>query len=223
MTVGRIVYGGGSIVEVDAPLGHLLELEPSKPTEVIWATRDRRVVTVELQVMLESLGGASVADLKWQVYSHAHGGSSYQYPPFTTSSAIGPISRLPGWRIPARGLRERIAARELRVMFASTAAAGTVAPKVRVSMQPVDGADVPIFPRTDISNSGSGPASFFPAGAREWRLATVNGEPSDQLLIWGFDNVVVETTVVSNFDDWTPIRLDGYRWTSSSQDVAVYR
>lgn len=206
--VSILNYGDAGVARLEATIGveRRLPTALQQPVEVRWTARDRRAVELEVQVQVVDVGSVAalppsqLADnIYWKLRDHAHGDTTYVYPP----SNIGNFgSTMPTWSLPARGARARLSARDLIVQVAHNVAVAPneVTPLLRVSIEPVDGALVPVWPSSAFFGVFPVP---FPMGAVEWRVAGV--APAQDLLVQDITGATIDTIPASAVADWTLI------------------
>lgn len=200
--------------------GYTVRLEPSKPQQIGWVPDDRRAAEIDLQIQILNVEGdwEDLPRVLWRM-QQGHGGLTYNVP------RLGPVdggSTQPGYDLPARGVRERLATRELYLNLELTNAdeddVGAVV--VQVTMQPAHSAGAIVSPKSDC-NLHSPVPNVLPIGATELRFCN----PTSGLAIAAGPTVrfldlfagVLSTPTAVSFADWRPIPTQAAFWVPDSE------
>jgi hypothetical protein len=199
--------------------------------ELDWSTQWAESVPLEIVIRVVEIAGALTAanlcsSLRWQIYSWGHGDQTHDIAP-TMGQAFPPtggvsVLRQPQWPICARGVVVRLNARRVRMNIRNYLAASSAL--ISASINPLSGPDSDRYPFL-IQDSIFAGRSFFPIGAREFRLVPSGGG----LLVdfYGFDvgnaPPLFSTQLVTDFVDWYPIDQSWFSYVTPAGTNAEYR
>lgn len=223
--------GAASLIPLRSRSGWTVRLVPGTPQRCGWIPSDRRALELDFQVEILRVEGDWVATPRvlWRM-QQGHGALVHEVPRFGTART-GTIVQ-PGYVLPARGLRQRLAVRECTFEFllAETDDEDGGAVELNCSFQPAHSAMPVISPNTDM-NLAIGAPSVLPVGCTEMRLCIPeSGQPfgaGPTIQFMGLFGNVIATPTALSFADWRPIPISAAFWRPTPEVGAptevVYR
>jgi hypothetical protein len=225
--------GAASLIPLRSRAGYTVRLTPGVPERCGWIPADRRALELDVQVQILRVDGDWLVTPRvlWRL-QEGHGALVYEVPRLGTARTGSPVQR--GYVLPARGMRQRLAVRELTVelLLAEPDDEDEGVVTVNCSFQPAHSAEAVLSPNTDMHLGITGGAPcVLPIGATEMRLCDPDdGQPFAAGPTIQFRNLfgtVIATPTALSFADWRPIPISAAFWNPTPEVGAptevVYR
>jgi hypothetical protein len=234
----RMHYGEGSVVALRGNSAQILELQKDGPISIQWAPDDYRVLDVEIRAEILDFQPFDIAVptspplVLWSL-QFGHGRQTISLP--SLPGFLGGVTALAAlfhYTLPARGMVQRLAAREIKLTLRSPALLDGSAPyaktKVAVSFAPTHSMASNSMPMQIDAPSGL-LFNTFPVEAREWRLSDSAGRPfAPAAVTFGILTQTAQAIGLAlDAADWAqfrPLPVQGFFWGSAGSNIqATFR
>lgn len=228
--------GAQSVVSLRSRAGFTVELTPGKVEQCAWIPKRRLATELDLQLQILRYKGRYVdvpPRILWRM-QQGHGALMYLEPRLGTATVTGNDAVQNGWELPARGMRQRLATRELTCEFLLVNADdddGTEGLILQCSFQPAHGAWPIVSPNTDVCGDEPGPPCVLPVGATEMRFChPETGLPfaaGPTVRLFDLAGNTLASPALVSYATFVPIPSDAAFWghdgETGTRAQAVYR